>query len=107
MTLQIKVSKVSIATVSALNQDLLVTMNLKCWDEEDNMELNDPVVDENVECLCRSDAVGEIKEQVSSVILQIQKKMQYIINAYKIKNNLLVNESLAAQIVNIETNLKG
>lgn len=106
MTLHIQVSKGSITNVVGA-QDLLVTMNLKCWNEEDDIELDDPVIDENVESLCRSDALSEINEQVSAVVLQLQKKMQYIINAYKIKNNLLADELLDAQIVNIEANLKG
>lgn len=104
MTLQIKVSKGSIVNK---DQDLLVTMNLKCWDEDDDMETDDPVIDENVESLMRADNITVLQEQVASVVLQIQKKMQYIINAYKIKNNLLAGELLDAQVAIIESKLKG
>lgn len=109
MALQIEVSKVSVTDSGPVYSGarLSVVMNLKCWTEGDNTETDPTVIDQNFTGEYSAASWLTVQQRIDKTVVEMQEKMQVVINAYKRELVLLSNTLLNTAVTTIQTNLVG
>jgi hypothetical protein len=109
MAYQIQVSKVSIEDYGLKynNKMFHVTLNLKCWNIEDDPEVDTPIINKNFSSQYTVDPDLTVAQRIAVTCNDLKDQMQTHIDTYKLENMLLNSAAIDAAVSSIESELVG
>lgn len=107
MTLQKKITTLAV-TGSSVSTGLTITFSLMCWNEGDNPEIDEAVINQIFQGYVKIGISGKTTEELLTETVKIIKEdMQNCIDKYKREQELLANVILETARSWLETNVEG
>lgn len=107
MTLQKNITTLFV-TGSSVATGLTITFSLNCWNEGDNIETDEPIINQIFQGYVKTEISGKTAEELLTETVKIIKNdMQNCIDKYKKEQELLTSVILETARSWLETNVEG